>query len=61
LTSTCCGSEAELISKRHIMIGDIDADETGYRCLNCGHKFYVWTKRNENKLEVHYAVDVKKP
>jgi DNA-directed RNA polymerase subunit RPC12/RpoP len=43
------------------MIGDIDADETGYRCLNCGHKFYVWTKRNENKLEVHYAVDVKKP
>jgi RNase P subunit RPR2 len=54
MKSTCCDAECDLVSKHRIIIDNADADETGWRCLKCGHKFYVWTKaevKNERTQE----------
>jgi hypothetical protein len=51
MISLCCSSECEIVS-RSCFRGVVEIDDTGWRCLNCGHIFHVWVKRHENKLEV---------
>ena len=45
MQSTCCTAECEILARRETVIAGVEAYETKWRCLKCGHKFYVWTKK----------------
>jgi hypothetical protein len=50
IISTCCGAETEMISYHIMKLAGSEIMDTGYRCLNCGHKFYIRTTDKTNKL-----------
>ena len=51
IISICCGAATETISY-HIqkMVTGGEIIDTGYKCLNCGHVFHIWTTDKNNKL-----------
>ena len=51
IISACCSVPSEVISyhiQRLTSGGEII--DTGYKCLNCGHVFHIWTNDKNNKL-----------
>jgi tRNA(Arg) A34 adenosine deaminase TadA len=49
--SICCGAVSEIVSY-HIqkVVPGNEITDTGYKCLNCGHVFHIWTSDKNNKL-----------
>ncbi|MFA5379574.1 MAG: hypothetical protein WC455_27700 [Dehalococcoidia bacterium] len=48
--SECCNAATEMISYHIMKLAGSEIMDTGYRCLNCGHKFYIRTTDKTNKL-----------
>ncbi len=53
--STCCGAETEIMSYHVFKVQGGEIMDTGYKCLNCGAKFHIWSDPKTNKLAPEVA------
>ena len=50
IISTCCGAATEIMSYHVFKMQGGEIIDTSYKCLNCGHKFHIWSDSKTNKL-----------